>query len=567
MRVLILFTLAFMSGMLPATLFAAKTKLSPELEAAQIAKTLKPISDSEWNITAGSKTTERYSIIRGDTLYGISKHLFGDSKYWPKIWALNNNKITNPHKIRPGNEIAFSTGSGSDLPSVSINSDQSSSRITERTTDAPFHSPIQTAKKRSMEWRDLPPQPWEKYQVILPPEIDPQGFDQRSKITFPRNSGFETFTIPASQKLHYLGQIIGSRTESDLLSLADMAYIRADDSIQVGTTYAITQEPYILKSKHSERVGYSYPILGKVKILSVRDGLFIGRIIAAKDGIPRGSSLITLPEKVPELTPIPALKPIPGILIFDHNYSTYTTAQHKEVFIDRGSQDEVQPGMIFRAYQHYDPGTDKRLTKSNFIIDADVMVTRVSESFSLGVVLRSHSPIVEDSKVTLLTDVSDVNKSPEYRIGNEKDDELENLDRLDDQESLGENERKELKQLENWKNNPEPSPSETIPPSNPSSIEAPPSQATIPPLPSENGSEPSSAETPDSEIPPPPPPLPSDSGQESSPPSEPPPPQTEESPLPPVEGTLSPEPSDAELSSTPPQTAEPSAHTSPHSNE
>src|SRR4051794_20218852 len=106
MKVLYLFAIALLNGYFTVD--------------AQAAKHLKPISDEKWKSIAGSKLTESYSVLKGDTLSGISRQLFGDPKYWPKIWAMNNNQIKNPHRIVPGNLIAFSPPTGNSLPEVSI---------------------------------------------------------------------------------------------------------------------------------------------------------------------------------------------------------------------------------------------------------------------------------------------------------------------------------------------------------------------------------------------------------------------------------------------------------------
>ena len=90
----------------------ASTPVNPEQETLEIAKHLKPIPDEQWKNIAGDKISEKYEIAKGDTLYDISKRLFGDSKYWPKIWALNNGKILNPHLILPGHTINFVPGTG-----------------------------------------------------------------------------------------------------------------------------------------------------------------------------------------------------------------------------------------------------------------------------------------------------------------------------------------------------------------------------------------------------------------------------------------------------------------------
>lgn len=435
------------------------TPRTPEQEAILIAKRLKPIPDEEWQTIAGERASERYEIVKGDTLYDISKRLFGDARYWPKIWALNNQSITNPHLIRPGNAIAFLPGTGSSLPAVAINgmSSGGGSSMT-ASSDGRRDTVTTSASGRSQEWRGLPRQRWENVPVAMPAEVDAQGFDSRNIVRFNTPTGMELAALSATERLTTLGQITGSRSEGAYLTSGDTVYIRADEEIQVGETYALTQEPETLKSRKSDRTGYSYLILGKVKIIGVKDGMFIGTIVAGRDLIYRGAQLIPVPGRVKNLSPIAGPSPLEGVLMIDKNLATYTVAQHKTVFIDRGSDDGVQPGMVFRAYQHYDPSNERRITDSDFIIDADILVVQVSEEFSTGLIISSLSPVTQNSSVVLLTDISDLLKNKGFRERStdekQRDDELDELDKLDRGGGLGKDEERELRQLEKWEGNP-----------------------------------------------------------------------------------------------------------------
>ena len=78
------------------------------------------ISDEEWKKIAESQLEQTYTIAKGDTLYDISKRLFGDPNYWPKIWALNGANIPNPHLIYPSRVLKFSPGTTTSLPSLEV---------------------------------------------------------------------------------------------------------------------------------------------------------------------------------------------------------------------------------------------------------------------------------------------------------------------------------------------------------------------------------------------------------------------------------------------------------------
>ena len=79
---------------LPPTLKFSRVPLRPRM------------SDQTWKRFAGTQLQKIYRIRRGDTLWGISERLFGNSFLWPKVWQLNAN-LTNPNVVDPGIELSF----------------------------------------------------------------------------------------------------------------------------------------------------------------------------------------------------------------------------------------------------------------------------------------------------------------------------------------------------------------------------------------------------------------------------------------------------------------------------
>lgn len=47
---------------------------------------------------------QRYIVKKGDTLWGISNKFLSNPSYWPEVWD-KNQKVQNPHRIYPGDEL------------------------------------------------------------------------------------------------------------------------------------------------------------------------------------------------------------------------------------------------------------------------------------------------------------------------------------------------------------------------------------------------------------------------------------------------------------------------------
>jgi len=476
---------------------------SPEQDALETSRFLRPIPDERWGEIAGERASQDYAIVTGDTLYDVSKRLFGDASLWPKVWALNNRSITNPHLVCPGKSVVFMPGSGSSLPEVAIqNTSEIRSSAGEAILDINYASgptkaslimtdgattgtavapkainkmdvsdnyamlfdPEARAKaeaavhnvRSSNEWQHLPRQTWEKTSSVLPLDIDAQGFDRRSRINNTRRAnGFDSELIAATEEYQPLGTIDFARTPNTMLVMGDSVYVRSDGELQVGETYAVTDKPTSVRSSDAGRRGYAYQVLGRVKISGVKEGLYIASIVSSQYTARRGSFLIAQPPRIRNMRPIAAAGTVGGHILLDRRSATFATAQYKYVFVDRGTEDGVEPGMVFRVYQRKDPENDSLISETDFIRDGDVQIIQTSERFSLGNVIASISTIEEGRDATLLTDVSDLVRKRASFVNpfgksNLRESDLDTLDQMDASGDLGKEEENELQQLETY---------------------------------------------------------------------------------------------------------------------
>ena len=306
-------------------------------------------------------------------------------------------------------------------------------------------------KTRSQEWRILPRQDWETFNIPTPPEIDPDGFDTRSKVLVRKaNRTYPEITI-ASDRIPIEGEIVNARTEGTQLFLGEQVFVRGEEQLQVGKTYSITSGPEKVISNRDDRVGFAYDVKGTVKIIGVRDGMFIGTIISAIRPIERNNLLIpevtpySFPEAVPSSTVIPA-----SILKVKSQKLTMITDE-SFVLLDAGTNYGVKVGMIFRRYLKKDPKTKTTITTKDYLVESDLQIIEAKDQFSVAFVKRSRSLIHPNDEVLSLMDLRDFEKNTGMQVFIQNDGQgtpLDDLDKMDDSQGLGEKEDRELRQLE-----------------------------------------------------------------------------------------------------------------------
>jgi len=278
------------------------------------------------DITLAPGVPERYTVVKGDTLWGIAQKFLRDPWRWPDIWRINREQIKNPHWIYPGDVVVLVRGGPGQAPQLHLE------RETVRLSPTVRSTPIDA----------------EAIPSIPPADIEP--YLSRPLVT-------------GSEGLWYAAQIVAGRDARVIRGEGDLMYATGIDP-KAGDLWYIYRPGRTLASWTDPKdvLGYEYRYLGSAKVERFGEVSTI-RIAGAKEEILVGDLLIPFqPEQVINYVPHAPARAVDGRII-DLARGASEASRGWLVTIDKGSTDGIDVGAVLAIYHAVPPISDPRPSK------------------------------------------------------------------------------------------------------------------------------------------------------------------------------------------------------------
>ncbi len=386
-----------------------------------------PITDESWRKIIGKRSKETYRIQKGDTLWDVSRTLFGDPFYWPKVWAVNED-ITNPHFVKPGASLNFYQGTVNEEPVIDIKPETPPPPISAPVaTGIPSAEQIEAEKLEFLPGEDgdflpttglraetadqvvIPPprgKPAVKLKTIPPsiPVWDATAASQPSqgKVFFsgaPPSSP-QTIIVPllaylAEEFPDDVGEVVEFRDSSLVGSNYQYVYVDVDEGA-VGDTFLVVSRLEKPRKFYKILSGVPISVDGEVKLIEkVDDDYFKAAVISNTNPIRVGAKLVK--EKLPtvELSTIGPILNVEGQIGGGYlDGLTEFFSPGSFVFLDVGSAQGIKVGGIIYALANEKLRNKKTVDDSNKRDVGLLKIVHTTENSSTAVVVQANDVIM-----------------------------------------------------------------------------------------------------------------------------------------------------------------------------
>jgi nucleoid-associated protein YgaU len=301
--------------------------------ANQVAQKGVPLADLAAN------APDSYTILGGDTLWGISKLFLKSPWRWPELWGMNLTDIKNPHLIYPGQRLVLERKNG--LATLRVEG-----------ADSPDGSPMETVRVS----------PRTRYESLA-----------SSALTTLRSSLIEPFLaepmIATEAEFLSAARIVSAQESRVLLTRGDRAYARGQNGTLLLDDQAREKQYRVFRTATplkdpvtAEVLGYEAMYVGKAKLVqgettaevTEKDGKLSTAIVpasidivSAKEEMRVGDRMLPEPPKqLLTYTPRMPEGKVDGRIVSVYGSAVVNAAQNQVVTINRGTRDGVQVGYV-----------------------------------------------------------------------------------------------------------------------------------------------------------------------------------------------------------------------------
>ena len=386
--------------LLAGMLVAAVVPASPAQDTAQVAP-----DTASWS--GVNQIPSSHEVVRGETLWSIAFHYFGDALLWPEIYRLNTAVVEDPHWIYPGEVLVLGAaptqiaqGPGDTAGAIPQGPDAADTvRAEGGGADTVGAEPFDTTGVAVLE--PPPPAPVGDYQTIFDRDRSRTADVQRILRLYAeqpyravrRGEFYQAGFLTENERLPY-AEVLGNTERPAITRLTPQSTARRYDEIAIqpprNASYHVGDSLLIVRLDRTvEGWGEVVVPQGLARVTEVQDRQILAEIGMQWGRVRNGNLALPLePFSDPgQVRPTPVRRGLEGRLIAPRDQHPLVNSQ-QFLFIDKGRAEGVVPGDQFEVYR---PSAGEAGDASEEVL-VTLLIVHTRERSATGMVINVRHP-------------------------------------------------------------------------------------------------------------------------------------------------------------------------------
>jgi len=292
---------------------------------------------------------DRYIVVPGDTLWGISQRYTDSPWRWPELWNMNKEQIRNPHLIYPGYVLLLDRARGQlTIAQPGTGTEPGTEpRTGARDGDAGSQGSAPVSAPPSSTTAD-------PGIVKLTPHLRAESLARQGIPSIPANLIEPFLTRPLviePEGLDRAPTIVGTQTDRVIISAGNSAYVRGISGSKEDTWFVYRRGGPLVDPDTNQTLGYEAIYLGTAQVTRAGDPATIVLTTAVRE-IGAGDKLVAASQ--PQA--ISYAPHAPGTKINGRIMSIYGSGRVGEggpqsiITVNRGRADGLEVGHVLALY-------------------------------------------------------------------------------------------------------------------------------------------------------------------------------------------------------------------------
>jgi hypothetical protein len=254
---------------------------------------------------------DRYTVVRGDTLWSIAQRYTDSPWRWSELWNLNKDEIKNPHRIYPGNVIVLDRARGQLAVSDTVK----------------LSPKVRAESTARVAIPSIPASAIEPF-LVRPLVIEPDGLDKAPSI-------------------------VGTEDSRVILEAGNKAFVRGMGDSKESTWFVYRRGPALVDPDTNTTLGYEAIYLGTARVIRAGEPAVV-QLTSVTQEVGVGDKLVPAGKpEVPSYAPHAPSMPVQGriVSLYGGGAQLGEAGGQSVIAVNRGKSQGMEVGHVIALHR------------------------------------------------------------------------------------------------------------------------------------------------------------------------------------------------------------------------